>query len=60
MQVQYIQDRINERMEREFPSLQLQMEVHRINMSIASRNDVTSESTKLNLERILGQELIQK
>ena len=36
MQVQYIQDRINERMEREFPGLQLQMEVQRINMTIAS------------------------
>ena len=59
-QVQYIQDRINERMEREFPGLQLQMEVHRINMTIVSGNDVTSEPTKLNLERILGQEMIQK
>ena len=36
------------------------MEVHRINMIIASGNDVTSEPTKLNLERILGQEMIQK
>jgi hypothetical protein len=59
-QVQYIQDRINERMEREFPGLQLQMEVHRINMTVISGNDVTSEPTKLNLERILGQEIIQK
>ena len=59
-QVQYIQDRINERMEREFPGLQLQMEVHRINMTIVSGNNVTSEPTKLNLERILGQEMIQK
>ena len=47
-------------MEREFPGLQLQMEVHRINMTIVSGNDVTSEPTKLNLERILGQEIIQK
>ena len=53
-QVQYIRDRINERMEREFPGLQLKMEVHRINMTIVSGNDVTSEPTKLNLERILG------
>jgi hypothetical protein len=41
MQVQYIQDRINERMEREFPGLQLQMEVQRINMTVISGNDVT-------------------
>ena len=47
MQVQYIQDRINERMEREFPDLQLHMEVHRINMTIVSGNDVTSEPTEL-------------
>ena len=47
-------------MEREFPGLQLQMEVHRINMTIVLGNDVTSEPTKLNLERILGQEMIQK
>ena len=60
MQVQYIQDRINERMEREFPGLQLQMEVQRINMTVVSGNDVTSEPTKFNLERILGQEMIQK
>ena len=46
-QVQYIQDRINERMEREFPDLQLHMEVHRINMTIVSGNDVTSEPTEL-------------
>ena len=59
-QVQYIQDRINERMKREFPGLKLQMEVHRINMTIVSGNNVTSEPTKLNLERILGQEMIQK
>ena len=36
------------------------MEVHRINMTVISGNDVTSEPTKLNLERILGQEIIQK
>jgi hypothetical protein len=59
-QVQYIQGRINERMEREFPGLQLQTKVHRINMTIISGNDVTSEPTKLNLELILGQEMIQK
>jgi hypothetical protein len=47
-------------MKREFPGLQLQMEVHRINMTIVSGNNVTSEPTKLNLERILGQEMIQK
>jgi hypothetical protein len=47
-------------MKREFPGLQLQMEVHRINMTIISGNNVTSEPTKLNLERILGQEMIQK
>ena len=47
-------------MKREFPGLQLQMEVHRINMTIVSGNNVTSEPTKLNLGRILGQEMIQK
>ena len=47
-------------MEREFPGLQLQMEVQRINMTVVSGNDVTSEPTKFNLERILGQEMIQK
>ena len=60
MQVQYIQDRINERMESEFPGLQLQMEVQRINMTVVSGNDVTSEPTKFNLEQILGREMIQK
>ena len=29
-------------------------------MTIISGDDVTSEPTKLNLERILGQEMIQK
>jgi hypothetical protein len=29
-------------------------------MTIVSGNNVTSEPTKLNLERILGQEMIQK
>ena len=47
-------------MKKEFPGLQLQMEAHRINMTIIFDNDVTSEPTKLNLERILGQEIIQK
>ena len=58
--MQYVQDRINERIEREFPGLQLQMEVHRINMTTMSGNDVTSKPIKLNLERILGQEIIQR
>ena len=60
MQVEYIQDRINGRIEREFPSFQLQMKVRRINMKIVSGNYVTWEPTRLNLERILGQEIIQK
>ena len=47
-------------MEREFSGLQLQMEVHRINMTIMSVNNVTSEPTKRNLEPILGQEMIQR
>ena len=29
-------------------------------MTVVSGNDVTSEPTKFNLERILGQEMIQK
>ena len=58
-QVQYIQDRINEKMGKNFPNLKLQMKVLRINMTVISGKDVTPESTKFNLERILGQDTLQ-
>ena len=58
-QVQYIQDRINEKMGKNFPNLKLQMKVLRINMTVVSGKDVTPESTKFNLQRILGQDMIQ-
>jgi hypothetical protein len=58
-QVQYIQDRINEKMGKNFPNLKLQMKVLRINMTVVSGKDVTPESTKFNLERILGQDTLQ-
>jgi uncharacterized hydrophobic protein (TIGR00271 family) len=58
-QVQYIQDRINEKMGKNFPNLKLQMKVLRINMTVVSGKDVTPESTKFNLQRILGQDTIQ-
>ena len=58
-QVQYIQDRINDKMEKNFPNLKIQMKVLRINMTVVSGKDVTPESTKFNLERILGQDTIQ-
>ena len=35
------------------------MKVLRINMTVVSGKDVTPESTKFNLERILGQDTIQ-
>jgi len=41
---------------KKFPGLKLQMKVLRINMTVVSGNDVTSEPTKFNLERILGQD----
>ena len=58
-QVQYIQDRINEKMGKNFPNLKLQMKVLRISMTVVSGKDVTPESTKFNLQRILGQDTIQ-
>jgi hypothetical protein len=58
-QVQYIQDRINEKMEKNFPNLRIQMKVLRINMTVVSGKDVTPASTKFNLERILGQDTLQ-
>ena len=58
-QVQYIQDRINEKMEKNFPNLRIQMKVLRINMTVVSGKDVTPASTKFNLERILGQNTLQ-
>ena len=49
-QVQNIQDTINSRLEHQYPGLQLQMQVQRINMSIVSGDKVT-ETT--NLQQIL-------
>ena len=58
-QVQYIQDRINEKTGENFPSLRIQMKVLRISMTVVSGKDVTPESKKFNLERILGQDTLQ-
>ena len=49
-QVQNIQDTINSRLEGQYPGLQLQMQVQRINVSIVSGDKVT-ETT--NLQQIL-------
>ena len=49
-QVQNIQDTINSRLGGQYPGLQLQMQVQRINMSIVSGDKVT-ETT--NLQQIL-------
>jgi hypothetical protein len=46
-------------MEKDFPNLKIQMKVLRINMTVVSGKDVTPESTKFNLERILGQDKLQ-
>lgn len=58
-QVQYIQDRINEKIKTAFPGLKLQMQVQRINVTIVSGRDVISESEEFNLERILRQDIPQ-
>ena len=50
-QVQNIQDTINSRLEGQYPGLQLQMQVQRINVSIVSGDKVT-ETT--NLQQILN------
>lgn len=57
--MQYIQDRINEKMGKDFPNLKLQMKVLRINMTVVSGEDITPESTKFNLERIFRQATFQ-
>ena len=56
-QVQYIQDRINEKIKTAFPGLKLQMQVQRINVTIVSGKDVILESEEFNLERILRQDI---
>merc|ERR1711965_422115 len=58
-QVQYIQDRINEKIKTAFPGLKLQMQVQRINVTIVSGRDVILESEEFNLERILRQDMPQ-
>ncbi len=58
-QVQYIQDRINEKIKTAFPGLKLQMQVQRINVTIVSGRDVILESEEFNLERILRQDIPQ-
>ena len=58
-QVQYIQDRINEKIKTVFPGLKLQMQVQRINVTIVSGRDVILEPEEFNLERILRQESLQ-
>ena len=58
-QVQYIQDRINERIKTTFPGLKLQMQVQRINVTIVSGRDVILEPEEFNLERILRQDIPQ-
>ena len=58
-QVQYIQDRINEKIKTAFPGLKLQMQVQRINVTIVSGRDVILEPEEFNLERILRQNMPQ-
>ena len=58
-QVQYIQDRINKKMGKNFPNLKLRMKALRINMTVASGKDVTPELIIFDLERILGQDMLQ-
>ena len=58
-QVQYIQDRINEKIKTAFPGLKLQMQVQRINVTIVSGKDVILESEEFNLEQILRQDIPQ-
>ena len=58
-QVQYIQDRINEKIKTVFPGLKLQMQVQRINVTVVSGKDIILESEEFNLERILRQESLQ-
>ena len=58
-QVQYIQDRINEKIKTVFPGLKLQMQVQRINVTVVSGKDIILESEEFNLERISRQESLQ-
>ena len=58
-QVQYIQDRINEKIKTSFPGLKLQMQVQRINVTVVSGKDVIPEPGQFNLEQILRQDILQ-
>ena len=49
-QVQQIQDTINKRLSGQFPGLELQMQVQRINVSVVEGNEVDEE---IDLEQIL-------
>ena len=50
-QVQNIQDTINSRLAGQFPGLELQMQVHRINVSVVEGNEVDVE---VDLEQIFN------
>ena len=56
--VQYILDRINEKIQIAFSGLKLQIEVKRINMTALSGRDVIPEPVKFNLERISEQDTV--
>jgi hypothetical protein len=51
-QVQYIQDRINEKLSEQFDGLKMQMEVQRINVSVVSGSEVIDS---INIKTILDQ-----
>ena len=51
-QVQYIQDRINEKLNEQFDGLKMQMEVQRINVSVVSGSEVMDS---VNIKDILDQ-----
>jgi len=51
-QVQNIQDTINSRLSGQFPGLELQMQVQRINVSVVEGNEV---DVKVNLEEIFNE-----
>ena len=51
-QVQYIQDRINEKLSEQFDGLKMQMEVQRINVSVVSGSEVMDS---INIKTILDQ-----
>ena len=51
-QVQYIQDRINEKLSEQFDGLKMQMEVQRINVTVVSGSEVMDS---VNIKDILEQ-----